>query len=90
MRRNRIHFHHVEGQLHANPHGVGDSAGSGQRTRQLLEYLYNHNEEHRAELAGYCDDLGDCPAAIPLSESVALLGQSNEKLHEALTLLERA
>lgn len=58
-----------------------------QESIALLEYMVHHNEHHAEELAELAEDLGGRAREI-VDSALKDLGQSNQKLAEALQLLK--
>lgn len=89
------HTHtHADGTTHSHEHGAvhhhsHSAASSPEEALALLRYMLDHNRHHAEEL----HDLGHCfdeVAGDLIHEAVDKLGESNDLIEEALSLITNA
>lgn len=82
------HSHeHAHEHAHVHTHAEHE-IGNGERTRVLLQYLIDHNEQHATELADLLDGLSGRPHTL-LLEAIGTFEVANTQLREVLAALEK-
>ena len=74
---------HADGKTHSHSHAV---ASSPEEALALLKYMLDHNRHHAEELHDLAHSFDEVSADL-LHEAVDKLGESNDLLEQALSLI---
>lgn len=84
------HMHcHGHNHEHTHEHSHEHEAGAN-KTLVLMQYMLDHNEHHADELAQMANTLGENEAAAVVMEAVEEFKKGNEKLAQAIKLMQHA
>ena len=75
------------GNEHTHEHSHDQAAGTN-KTLVLMQYMLDHNEHHTDELAQMAKTLGENEAAAVVMEAVEEFIKGNEKLAQAIELMQ--
>ena len=87
MSNHEQHEHCMRHEHHGHHGHQSRDAGSGDRNLILLQYMYDHNEHHAAELDELIAALrsaGKNDVADLIEQAKTAYGRGNELLHEAI------
>ena len=85
------HTHtHADGTTHSHGHTHSHAAASSpEEALALLKYMLDHNRHHAEELHDLAHNFDDVTADL-LHEAVDKLGESNDLIEQALSLINNA
>ena len=77
---------HADGSVHSHAHAT---ASSPEEALALLKYMLDHNRHHAEELHDLAHNFDETSADL-LHEAVDKLGESNDLIEQALSLITNA
>ena len=90
MSSNHSHDHnehsHADGTTHSHSHSV---ATSPEEALALLKYMLDHNRHHAEELHELAHNFDEVSADL-LHDAVDKLGESNDLIEQALSLIQNS
>ena len=87
----QIHEHehvHADGSVHSHSHSHS-AAASPEEALALLKYMLDHNRHHAEELHDLAHNFDEVAGDL-LHEAVDKLGESNDLIEQALSLIVNA